>query len=55
MVRNSIIDYCVWDLKKWLDKGPSSAYPAISWGIIALSSTPVQGLHMHSRGAFVVT
>jgi hypothetical protein len=47
--------YCEWDLRKWLDRGPSSAYPAISWGITALSSTPVQGRHMHSKGALVVT
>lgn len=30
-------------------------YPAISCGTIALSSTPVHGLHMHSNGALVVT
>lgn len=45
------------DLLKCADvvNGPSSANPAISWGIIAYSSTLVHGLHIHSSGALVTT
>ena len=53
-----LIIYCrPEDLLKWAEdvKGPSSANPAISWGTIEYSSTPVHGLHMHSIGAFVIT
>lgn len=41
--------------RKWLFKGPSSEYPAISCGIIPVSSIEVHGLHIHSSGALVRT